>query len=98
MDDVSYTLDDNFELDLWAPGQLLSNAVSITFDNQGHAYVTETTRRKSSDLDIRQHRDWNIDDLSLQSIEDTEHLHKTKLAIMKMVNMITRIWKSSPNT
>ena len=80
MDEVSYTLDENFELDLWAPGPLLSNAVAITIDNQGHAYVTETVRRKSSDLDIRQHRDWNIEDLALQSIEDTEDLHKTKLA------------------
>lgn len=79
-DDVNYTLDQDFEMDLWAPGPLLTNAVAISIDNQGNAYVTETYRRKSSDLDIRQHRDWNTEDIALQSIEDTEKLHKTKLA------------------
>jgi putative membrane-bound dehydrogenase-like protein len=79
-EDVNFTLDDDFEMDLWAPGPLLTNAVAISIDNQGNAYVTETSRRKSSDLDIRQHRDWNIEDLALQSIEDTERFHKTKLA------------------
>ena len=69
-----------FYLDLWAPGSLLSNAVALTMDNQGVAYVSETSRRKSSDLDIRQHRDWMVEDLGLQTIEDTEAFHKRKLA------------------
>ncbi len=78
--DVSYTLDENFTLDLWAPGPLLANAVALSFDNQGNAYVSETRRRKSSDLDIRQHRDWMTEDIALQSIEDTRAFHLQKLA------------------
>ena len=78
--DVSYTLDENFTLDLWAPGPLLANAVALSFDHQGNAYVSETRRRKSSDLDIRQHRDWMTEDIGLQSIEDTREFHLRKMA------------------
>ena len=62
MSEVSSVLADGLTLDLCAPGPLLFNAVAITFDNKGAAYVSETTRRKSSDFDIRAHRDWMIED------------------------------------
>ena len=77
---VSPILAEGFEMKLWAPGPLLSNAVALTFDSDGIAYVAETSRRKSSDLDIRQHRDWMIEDLSLTSIEETRDFHLEKLA------------------
>jgi len=78
--DVSIQLKDNFTISLWAPGKLLSSPVSLTFDNQGNAYVSETERRKSSDIDIRVHRDWVKEDLQLTSLEETEAFHKRKLA------------------
>jgi len=77
---VAVQLAEGLELRLWAPGPLLSNAVALTFDQNGVAYVAETARRKSSDLDIRQHRDWMTEDLALQSIEDTRAFHMEKLA------------------
>ena len=77
---VAVQLAEGLELKLWAPGPLLSNAVSLSFDANGVAYVSETSRRKSSDLDIRQHRSWMVEDLALQSIEDTRAFHKEKLA------------------
>lgn len=77
---VVYSLDDRFTLDLWAPGPLLANAVAISFDNQGHAYVAETNRRKSSDIDIREHADWMLEDLAMTSLEDTKAFHQRKLA------------------
>ena len=77
---VAVQLAEGLELKLWAPGPLLSNAVALTFDQNGVAYVAETARRKSSDLDIRQHRDWMTEDLALQSIEDTRAFHLEKLA------------------
>jgi len=79
-DQVSYSLADGFTLDLWAPGPLIANAVAISIDHEGSAYVAETSRRKSSDLDIRQHRDWMVEDIGLQSIEQTAAFHKEKLA------------------
>jgi len=72
-------LAEGLRIDLWAPGPLLHNAVAISLDHQGVAYVSETERRKSSDLDIREHRDWIPEDLSLQSLEQTEAFHKRKL-------------------
>lgn len=77
---VSPTLADGLELNLWAPGPLLRNAVALTFDNNGVAYIAETNRRKSSDIDIRAHRDWMTEELQLQSLEDTRALHLRKLA------------------
>jgi putative membrane-bound dehydrogenase-like protein len=77
---VAVELDPEFQLNLWAPGPLLSNAVAISIDNQGVAYVAETQRRKSSDIDIRAHRDWMVEDLSLQSLEDTREFHRDKLS------------------
>lgn len=77
---VSPTLADGLRLKLWAPGPLLSNAVALTFDNNGIAYVAETSRRKSSDIDIRAHRDWMTDELTLQTLEDTREFHLKKLA------------------
>ena len=81
--EVAVDLKDDFTLKLWAPGPLLSNAVAISFDENGIAYVSETQRRKSSDIDIRAHRDWMIGDLSLQSLEDTRQFHLEKLSTDK---------------
>lgn len=80
---VAVELAEGLELKLWAPGPLLSNAVALTFDQNGVAYVAETARRKSSDLDIRQHREWMLEDLALQSVEDTRAFHLDKLATNK---------------
>ncbi len=77
---VSPILANGLQLDLWAPGTLLSNAVALTFDNNGIAYVAETSRRKSSDLDIRAHQEWMLEDIGLQTIEDTRAFHLKKLA------------------
>ena len=77
--EVSVKLTPGLQLSLWAPGPLLHNAVSISLDDQGIAYVSETNRRKSSDIDIREHRDWMTEDLSLQSVEETKDFHKNKL-------------------
>lgn len=83
MEGVSAVLADGFELDLWAPGPLLSNAVALTFDQHGAAYVSETSRRKSSKLDIRQHRDWMLVDLSLESVADAQAFLTEELATAK---------------
>lgn len=77
--EMEIQLAEGFDLNLWAPGPLLSNAVALTFDAQGTAYVSETQRRKSSDIDIRQHRDWMTEELSLSSLEETEAFHYAKL-------------------
>lgn len=77
---VNPDLADGLSMELWAPGPLLSNAVALTFDHQGIAYVSETVRRKSSKIDIRLHPDWMTEDLALESLEDTYNFHLRKLA------------------
>ncbi len=77
---TSPILAEGFTMTLWAPGPLVANAVAISFDETGAAYVAETSRRKSSDLDIREHRNWMFEDIGLQSIEETRDFHLKKLA------------------
>lgn len=77
---VSVVVPKGFSFSLWAPGSLLSNAVAISIDNQGVAYISETSRRKSSDIDIRAHRDWMVEELSLSTLEETRDFHYKKLA------------------
>lgn len=40
----------------------------------GHTYVTQTQRRKTTDLDILKNRDWITNDLSLQSADDKREI------------------------
>lgn len=71
---------EGFEVFLWAPEKLLAGPVGISIDHDGSVYLSETARRKSSDIDIRAHRDWMTDDLGLYSIEATRDFHLNKLA------------------
>lgn len=76
---VAITVADGLRLDLWAPRPLLGSPVAVSLDDQGNAYVVQTRRRKSSNLDIRRHRAWMTEDLALQSIEDKRAFLKRKL-------------------
>lgn len=77
---VSPSTDSSVSLKLWAPGPLLANAVGISIDHQGNAYVSQTSRRKSSYLDIREHWDWMIEDLALQTASDKTRFYLKVLA------------------
>lgn len=50
----------------WANDTLLGSPVAISMDAQGRAYVTQTVRRKESELDIRSHRDWVTPTLAME--------------------------------
>ena len=67
---VSVTVAEGLALTLWAPRPLLGSPVAVSLDDEGNAYAVQTRRRKSSNLDIRQHQDWMTEDLALQSLED----------------------------
>jgi quinoprotein glucose dehydrogenase len=74
-DNHSHTL----EYSKWSGEVNVPDPVSITFDDQGTAYVTQTQRRKSQDLDIRQNRDWIPDDVALDSVEAKRLLFRSRL-------------------
>jgi len=70
---------DTLEYSKWSGAVNIPDPVSITFDDQGTAYVTQTQRRKSQDLDIRQNRDWIPDDVALDSVEAKRFFFRSRL-------------------
>lgn len=68
-----------FKVTQWAAEPLLASPVAISFDPHGRAYIAQTTRRRTSDYDIRSHTDWMIEDLSLRSIEEFRAFLRKKL-------------------
>jgi quinoprotein glucose dehydrogenase len=69
---------DGLELSLWASDSLAPDPIALKIDPQGRAYVTRAVRQKTSEFDIRGHRDWMTASISLQSVEDRrDFLRKT---------------------
>lgn len=76
--DVSLDLADGLSMKLWAPEQLIADPVAIHSDQTGNVWVTVTNRRYTSSLDIRNHPDWVIESLKMESVEDRRNfLHTT---------------------
>jgi quinoprotein glucose dehydrogenase len=69
---------EGLQLTLWASDSLAPDPVSMSIDDKGRVYLTRTNRQKSSEFDIRGHRDWMIESISLQNVEERRaFLHKT---------------------
>lgn len=66
----SYPCENGLVRSLVAREPMFINPVSVAVDHDGSIYVTETTRRKVADLDIREVTWWIPDDLSHGSIEE----------------------------
>lgn len=67
---VNPELDEGLTLSLWASDSLVFDPISINFDEHGRLYYSRTNRQKNSEFDIRGHQDWEIESISLQSIEE----------------------------
>jgi len=52
----------------WTPDYQIHNAIALSFDEKGRAYVTGARRRVAQDLSIRE--EWKVEDLKLQSVDD----------------------------
>jgi quinoprotein glucose dehydrogenase len=65
----------------WSGGINVPDPVAISVDDQGRVFVTQTRRRKIQDLDIREHREWITDDLSLTSVQQKREFFKKVLAV-----------------
>jgi hypothetical protein len=64
----------------WTPDFAVPDPVSISFDNDGVAYVTQTQRRKAQDLDIRRNRDWIANDVALQTVAEKQAFFREQLS------------------
>ena len=52
----------------WTPDFQIHNAIALSFDDKGRAYVTGARRRVAQDLSIRE--EWKVEDLKLRSVDD----------------------------
>lgn len=68
----------------WSGDINVSDPVACSVDEQGRVYVTETTRRKAGDLDIREHMEWVANDQSFQDIDDKMKFYHEALAPGKL--------------
>lgn len=69
---------DGLQISLWASDSLAPDPVAMSIDDFGKVYLTRTNRQKSSEFDIRGHRDWMTASISFQTVEDRKaFLHKT---------------------
>ncbi len=70
-------LAEGLTLRVWGIDSMVISPIAIDLDDLGNLYYTTTNRQKNSEFDIRGHRDWEIESISLQSIEDKRaFLHK----------------------
>jgi quinoprotein glucose dehydrogenase len=67
---VTPQLAEGLTLKIWGVDSLVADPVSIDIDDSGNIFYTRTNRQKNSEFDIRSHQDWEIESISLQSIED----------------------------
>lgn len=68
---------DGFTLSVWGVDSLVISPIGIDIDDLGRLYYTTTNRQKNSEFDIRGHRDWEIESIRLQTIDDKrEFLHR----------------------
>lgn len=71
---------DGLSLKLWAVDSLVADPISIQVDDKGRLFYTRTNRQKNSEFDIRSHQDWEIESISLQTVEEKRAFLKKVLS------------------
>jgi len=69
-ENTAIDLADGLKLTLWATDSLAPDPIALTLDDFGRVYLTRTNRAKNSEFDIRGHRDWMTESISLQTVEE----------------------------
>lgn len=62
----------------WTPDFQIHNAIALSFDGKGRAYVTGARRRVAQDLAIRP--EWMVEDLKLRSVDDKRAFYHRELS------------------
>lgn len=63
----------------WAEQPMLKDPVALSFGKAG-LFVVETARRSTVDIDIRSHKNWILEDLANQSVEDLRDFFRRKMS------------------
>ncbi|MDH5381292.1 MAG: heme-binding protein, partial [Cyclobacteriaceae bacterium] len=79
-ENTAYQLAEGLTLDLWATDSLAPDPIAMSIDDQGRVYLSRTNRQKNSEFDIRGHRDWMIESISLQTVEERRAFLKKTFA------------------
>ena len=75
---LSIKLAEGLTIKQWASDSLSPDPVAMDIDDEGAVFINRTNRQKNSEFDIRGHRDWMIESISLQSVEErSAFLRKT---------------------
>ncbi|MEK6478048.1 HEAT repeat domain-containing protein [Catalinimonas sp. 4WD22] len=78
--DVNPELAEGISLNIWGVDSLVADPIAIDIDDQGRLYYTRTTRRKSTELDIRAHPNWETASIRMQSVEDRREFLRNTLS------------------
>ncbi|MEX0928327.1 MAG: hypothetical protein WDZ53_02905, partial [Balneolales bacterium] len=70
----------DLDISLWASEELVADPVALHVDHQGRVWITSTERRRKGDIDIRGHRDWMIESMAMETVEDRRAFLHEKLA------------------
>lgn len=74
------TLKEGLSMSLWAVDSLIIDPISIDMDEHGTLYYTSSDRLGKVEFDIRGHQNWEIESISLQSIEDKRAFLRKELS------------------
>ncbi|MDX2248179.1 MAG: HEAT repeat domain-containing protein [Bacteroidia bacterium] len=77
---VSAEVAHGLNLSLWASDSLVPDPIALSIDGKGVAYISSTGRRRSSEIDIRGHRNWMISSISFKTVEDRKNFIHTTLS------------------
>ena len=64
----------------WARNPMLQDPVAFAFDHRGGAYIVESARRSTVDIDIRAHKKWLLEDLANDDFESMRDFFRRKMA------------------
>lgn len=68
------------EYSIWAVDSLAPDPIALHIDNQGRAFITRTHRQKNSEFDIRGYRQWMIESISWQTVDDRRAFLRRELS------------------
>lgn len=74
-----FSLVSGLKVSLFAREPMLADPVALDVGADGSVYVTQTRRRKTSNLDIRANADWLNHELSFKSVGDKESFYRRTL-------------------
>ena len=69
-DKVPFKVADGLQVSLWASDSLAPDPICMSIDDLGRVFLTRSNRQKNSEFDIRGHRDWMIESISLKTVEE----------------------------